>query len=479
MYPTIKLSIAGEWRDAVSGESDPVLNPANGEVIGRVPHASIVDLEQAVEAADKGFAQWRRVSVFERYKIMRHAAELVRERAEDIARIMTLEQGKPLAEARAETLAGADIIDWFAEEARRVYGRIIPSRNPDVQQFVHREPVGPVAAFTPWNFPINQAVRKLSGALANGCSVILKGPEETPGSCAELVRAFMDAGVTPGAINLVFGTPSEISEYLIPHPVIRKITFTGSTQVGKQLAALAGAHMKRITMELGGHSPVVVFEDADLDSALKVLAASKYRNAGQVCVCPSRFIVHESLYDGFVSGFADFANNLVVGDGTNADTQMGPLANERRLASITEMVGEARDQGAKVVSGGEPASGPGYYYPPTVLADVPVSSMLMNQEPFGPVASIIPFGDFDEAVRESNRLSYGLAAYVYTGSARTANAISSAIESGMVSINHYGLALPEVPFGGVKDSGYGSEGGQEAMDPYLVTKFVTQTGFQA
>ncbi len=479
MYPTINLSIAGEWREPVSGDSDPVTNPATGETVGRVPHASVADLDLALEAADQAFRQWSRVSVFDRYKIMRRAADLVRERSGDIARIMTLEQGKPLSESRAETLAGADIIDWFAEEARRVYGRIIPSRNPDVQQFVYKEPVGPVAAFTPWNFPINQAVRKLSGALANGCSVILKGPEETPGSCAELVRAFMDAGVTPGAVNLVFGTPSEISEYLIAHPVIRKVTFTGSTSVGKRIAALAGEHMKRITMELGGHAPVIVFEDADLDGALKVLAASKYRNAGQVCVCPSRFIVHESLYDDFVSRFADFASNLVVGDGTSEKTQMGPLANERRLASISEMVSDARDKGAKVVSGGDPVSGPGYFYPPTVLADVPVSSMLMNQEPFGPVASINPFGSFDEAVSESNRLSYGLAAYVYTRSSRTANAISAAIESGMVSINHYGLALPEVPFGGVKDSGYGSEGGLEAMEPYQVTKFVTQTGFQS
>ena len=331
MYPDTKLFIDGSWRDGTSGKVEPILNPATGKLIGTVAHASIPDLDDALESAVRGFELWRRTSSFERYKLMRGAAEKLRERAASIARIMTLEQGKPLGEAKMEVLLGADIIDWFAEEARRSYGRTIPSRSGAVQQVVIREPVGPVAAFTPWNFPINQAVRKISAAMAAGCSVILKGPEETPASCAALVNAYVDAGLPSGVLNLVFGVPSDISEYLIAHPVIRKISFTGSTPVGKRLAALAGSHMKRVTMELGGHAPALVFEDADVKQAAKLLSAAKFRNAGQVCVSPTRFMVHERVYDDFVEQFTAAAKALVVGDGLDEATQMGPLANLRRV----------------------------------------------------------------------------------------------------------------------------------------------------
>ena len=299
MYPEVKLHVAGEWRSARSGETLPIMNPATGEEIGRLPKAGRADLDEALEAVDRSFKVWRAVSAFERSKILRKAANLLRERLDDIARIMTIEQGKPLAEAKGETLAGADTIDWFAEEARRAYGRWIPARADGVMNVVMREPVGPVAAFTPWNFPINQAVRKVSAALATGCTVILKGPEETPASCAALVQAYLDAGVPGDALSLVFGVPSEISSYLIAHPVIRKVTFTGSTAVGKQLAALAGQHMKRATMELGGHAPAIVFGDADIDKAVSVLSANKFRNAGQVCVAPTRFLVHDSILEDF------------------------------------------------------------------------------------------------------------------------------------------------------------------------------------
>jgi succinate-semialdehyde dehydrogenase / glutarate-semialdehyde dehydrogenase len=343
-------------------------------------------------------------------------------------------------------------------------------------QIVVKEPVGPVAAFTPWNFPINQAVRKISAALAAGCSVILKGPEETPASCAALVKCYADAGLPAGVLNLVFGVPAEISEYLIPHPVIRKITFTGSTPVGKKLAALAGQHMKRITMELGGHAPAIVFADADVDAAVKQLAGAKYRNAGQVCVSPTRFLVHESVYPHFVEGFVKVAKAVKVGDGLDPATRMGPLANSRRVGAMQMFVDDAVAKGAKLLAGGKRIGTEGYFFEPTVLSDVPAGARVMSEEPFGPIAPIVPFSSFDEVVAEANRLPYGLAAYAYTRSLKTANAIGAAFESGMVTINHMGLALPEVPFGGMKDSGYGSEGGSEAIEAYLNTKFITQLG---
>jgi succinate-semialdehyde dehydrogenase/glutarate-semialdehyde dehydrogenase len=476
MYPDVSLYIDGTWSKGASGRTIPVLNPATSEPIGALAHAERADLDRALAAAERGFRQWSRVSAFERYKVMRKAADILRQRAPEIAPIMTQEQGKPVIQSKLEILAGADIIDWFAEEGRRAYGRIVPARAEGVYQLVIKEPVGPVAAFTPWNFPVNQAVRKISGALAAGCSIIIKGPEETPGSCAELVRAFADAGVPKGVVNLVFGVPSEISEYLIPHPVIRKISFTGSTAVGKHLAMLAGQHMKRATMELGGHAPSIVFADADIEAAAKLLSANKYRNAGQVCVAPTRLLVEAPAYDSFVDKFVALSKTVRVGDGLDEKTQMGPLANGRRVEAMSMFIGDAEAKGAKVRTGGKRIGNKGNFFEPTVLTDVPLDARIMNEEPFGPVAVISPFSDFDGVVKEANRLPYGLAAYAYTRSAKTAAAIGAALESGMVSINHHGLALPEVPFGGIKDSGYGSEGGSEAIEAYLNTKFISQVG---
>jgi succinate-semialdehyde dehydrogenase/glutarate-semialdehyde dehydrogenase len=474
IYPDVKLFVDGLWCDGVSGYAEPIFNPATGAQIGSVAHASIDDLDRAVNASRDGFEVWRRTSAFDRYKLMRGAAEKLRERVSTIAEIMTLEQGKPLREASAEILLGADIIDWFAEEARRSYGRIIPARSGAVQQAVVREPVGPVAAFTPWNFPINQAVRKISAAMAAGCSVILKGPEETPASCAALVQAYVDAGLPRGVLNLVFGVPSEISEYLITHPVIRKISFTGSTPVGKRLAALAGGHMKRVTMELGGHAPAIVFEDADVREAVRLLAAAKFRNAGQVCVSPTRFMVHEQIYEEFVERFIAAAEAVIVGNGLDETTQMGPLANLRRVEAIESLVSDAVQQRACLRTGGKRSGNEGFFFEPTVLTEVPLSARIMNEEPFGPVVPIARFSTFEDAVAEANRLPYGLAAYAYTKSAATSAAFGAAVESGMVSVNHHGLALPETPFGGIKDSGFGFEGGTEAMDAYLNTKFITE-----
>ena len=475
-YSDVSMMIDGAWTKGANGRTIPIVNPATEEVIGQLAHAEKSDLDRALAAADKGFRQWRKVSAYDRYKIMRKAADLMRERLDEICTIMTMEQGKPLYEAKGETALAADIIDWMAEEGRRTYGRIVPARMENVHQLVMKEPIGPVAAFTPWNFPINQVVRKASAALATGCSIIIKGPEDTPGSCAQLIKAFVDAGVPAGVIQLVYGVPSEISEYLIPHPIIKKVTFTGSTPVGKQLAALAGLHMKRVTMELGGHAPAIVFEDADLEQAVNVLGANKFRNAGQVCVAPTRFLVHEKVYPEFVERFTAYARNVKVGNGLDADSKMGPLVAERRLHAMDSFVSDAIAKGAKIETGGQRKGNKGYFYEPTVMTDVPLDAKIMNDEPFGPLAPISSFKDFDGVVKEANRLDWGLAAYAYTKNTKTAAAIGAAFESGMVSINHHGLALPEVPFGGIKDSGYGSEGGLEALEAYLNTKFISTLG---
>lgn len=475
-YPNTLLHIAGEWREGEGGRKIDVLNPANEEVIGTVAHASIKDLDAALAATERGFAAWRKVGTYDRSKMMRKAADLMRSRADEIAKLMTMEQGKPLGEAKVEIMGGADTIDWFAEEGRRAYGHVIPARAPGVYQMTIKEPVGPVAAFTPWNFPINQIVRKLSAALTTGCSIIVKAPEETPASPAALIKCFLDAGVPGDVIGLVYGVPSEISSYLIASPIIRKVTFTGSTPVGKMLAAMAGQHMKRVTMELGGHAPAMVFDDADVEHAAKTLAFAKFRNAGQVCVSPTRFLVQERVYDQFVASFVGHAKALKVGNGLDADTQMGPMANERRVPQMEVLIADAKQKGAEVVTGGNRIGNKGYFFEPTVVAGVTTDMRAMNEEPFGPVALMRPFKTLEEVVNEANRLPFGLASYAFTGSGKTASALAAGVEVGMMTINHLGLAIPEVPFGGVKDSGYGTEGGDEAIEAYLNTKFVTQAG---
>jgi succinate-semialdehyde dehydrogenase/glutarate-semialdehyde dehydrogenase len=475
-YPNTQLFLNGEWRDSLSKETLEIINPATEEIIGKLAHARKDDLDIALNAADTAFKDWKNVSAYDRSKILRKAAEIIRSRVGLIAGLMTLEQGKPLAEAKGETLGAADSIDWYAEEGRRAYGRIIPARAQGVYQFVFKEPVGVVAAFTPWNFPLNQVVKKVAAAFAAGCTVIIKGPEETPASVAELIKAFDEAGMPKGSINLVFGIPAEISEYLISHPIVRKVTFTGSTAVGKQLASLAGTHMKRATMELGGHSPAIVCADADVNVAVKILSANKFRNAGQVCISPTRFLVHESVYDQFVEGFVKSAESLNVGNGLDEGINMGPLAHDRRLTAIEGFVADAVEKGAKILTGGKRKGNKGYFFEPTVMTDVSKDSRIMNEEPFGPLAPINSFSSIDEVVEEANRLNYGLAAYAYTNSAKTAQHLGAAIESGQVSINHHGLGLVDTPFGGVKDSGYGSEGGPEGLDAYMTTKLVSQTG---
>jgi len=474
MYTDLALYIGGAWRNGDGRQGEDVVNPATEKPLGRLPHAGASDLDQALEAAKSGLALWRATPAYDRAKVLRKAAGLVRERAEAIATIMTQEQGKVLAESRGEVLVTADIIEWFAEEGRRAYGRIVPGRVKGTRQLVTQEPVGVVAAFTPWNFPTLTPARKIGAALAAGCSIIIKPSEETPGSCVELVRCFVDAGVPAGVLNMVFGVPANVSEHLIASDLVRKISFTGSVPVGKHLAGLAAKGMKRATMELGGHSPVVVFADADPEKTADTIAAFKYRNAGQVCISPTRFYVQEPVYDRFLKRFTAFANAIKLGDGLEAGTTMGPLANARRLDAMEAIVNDSKSRGGKVVTGGKRRANQGYFFEPTVITDLPDDSKLMTQEPFGPIAPVVTFKTFDEVVARANALPFGLAAYAFTGSAQTATAIGEALESGMVGVNSVAISTPETPFGGVKDSGYGHEGGIEGMEAYMVRKFISQ-----
>jgi succinate-semialdehyde dehydrogenase/glutarate-semialdehyde dehydrogenase len=468
-YPELQLLIGGEWK---SRDGRPVINPADETAIGAVPHATPADLEAAVAAAQEGFKVWRRNSPAKRAEIIMKAVGIIRSRVEEFAVAMTLEQGKPIAQSRLEILRGCEIIEWDAQEGRRAYGRVIPAE-PGMRHTVLRQPIGPVAAFSPWNFPMSSPSRKVGGALSAGCSIILKASEETPAGAVQLARAFSEAGLPPGVLNLVFGEPAKISEYLIPHPAIRLVTFTGSIPVGKHLAAMAGKYMKPAIMELGGHAPVIVCDDVDPAATAATSVTGKSRNAGQVCVSPTRWFVQERVYDQFVKSFAEKAAALKVGNGMDPANQMGPLANSRRIETMTEFVADAKAKGAKVLSGGTRLGNRGYYWPLTVLADVPEEARAMREEPFGPLAVVNPVKTLDEAMEKANALPYGLAAYAFTNSARNADRLAEGVEVGNLSINHFVASTAETPFGGVKDSGYGREGGSEGLTHYTVVKNVS------
>lgn len=466
--------IAGAWWDGPEEGRHVVLNPASGAALGEVPMLGRDALERALDAAKAGFDTWRAMSAYDRGRIMRDAVALIRERRQAIAARMTAEQGKPLAESLAEVSTSADNIEWMAEEATRGYGRLLVPRVAGVTQTVRREPIGPVAAFAPWNFPALTPARKIAGALAAGCSLILKPAEETPFTAIEIVRAFVEAGVPANVLNLVFGEPRLVSSQLIASPVIRKISFTGSTAVGKQLLALAANGVKRATMELGGHAPVVVFDDVDPDKAAQQAVQAKFRNAGQVCTSPTRFYVQQRIYRPFVDAFVKYTRALKIGDGAQAGVQLGPLANARRVAAMNQFVADAKANGARLECGGEALPGPGFFFAPTVFSDVPETARIMNDEPFGPIVPIVAFDTAQEVAQRVNRLPYGLAAYVMTRSLARSAAMSETLEAGMVGINHFTVSTPASPFGGVKESGYGSEGGVEGLDAYLVVKSVTQ-----
>lgn len=476
-FANLKLHIAGQWQDGGDGRGEDVTNPATGEVLGRLPHASNADLDRAVDAAHGAFAAWSKTPAMERRRILLEAARLLRQRASLIARIITLEQGKTLAESEGELGGAIDIFEWYAEETRRLYGRLIPARVPGVTQTAVLEPVGPVAAFTPWNFPALTPARKIAGALAAGCTLIIKPSEETPATCRELVQACLDAGLPAGVLNLVHGVPSDVSARLIRRSEIAKITFTGSIAVGKHLTMLATEHgLKRCTMELGGHSPVLIFDDADIDRAAQLCASGRFRNAGQVCIAPSRFYVQRNAFPRFVQAMQAAAEKLVPGDGLQPTTTMGPLLSERRVQAMERYVSDARERGGRIVTGGEPLPGPGFFFQPTVITDLDDDALAMREETFGPIAPIVPFDTLDEGLKRANSLPYGLAAYAFTSSESTAGTVSAGLRSGMVGINHFGVSLAEAPFGGINESGHGSEGGSEGLLAYLNTKFVTRLG---
>jgi succinate-semialdehyde dehydrogenase / glutarate-semialdehyde dehydrogenase len=472
-YTDLKLYIDGEWLGSGSRRTHRVINPANGATLGELPLVDTADLDRALQAAERGYKLWRRATADERGRVMKGAAQLIRQRADHIARIATLEEGKTVGEARAEAMMTANLFEFYGEECRRTYGRVLV-RPTGTRSMVTKEPVGPVAAFAPWNFPIANPGRKLGAPVAAGCSVILKPAEESPGSAIEVVRALYDAGLPPGVVQLVFGVPDEVSRHLLASPIIRKLSFTGSTAVGKHLLALAAQTVKRTTMELGGHAPVIVFDDADLDRTVEMLATAKMRNTGQVCVSPTRFYVQEGIYDRFVTAFTERTRKVNVGDGLLDTSHMGPMANPRRPAAIEKFVEDARSHGAKVHTGGERHGKEGLFFQPTVLSNVPLHAKIMNEEPFGPVAVITPFKTFDDAVEQANRLPYGLAAYAFTESGKRAMLITDAIESGMVGVNMVAMAAADAPFGGVKESGFGSEDGPEGLAACLVTKTIHQ-----
>ncbi len=467
-YAAPKLLIDGQWRAGRHRLTHPVVDPSNGQTLDQLGLASADDIADALVASRRAFEQWRVVPAHERCARLERGVARMRESQEAIAQALTREQGKPLAEARAECAMAADLIKWYAEEARRMYGRVIPSRQPGSRMTVLKQPIGPVAAFSPWNFPLVLSARKIGGALAAGCSIILKGAEETPASVAAMVDCLQQE-LPPGALQLVYGVPSEVSKQLITAPEIRKVSFTGSVPVGRQLAQLAGTHLKRITLELGGHAPVIVCRDAEIERTVQQMVAHKFRNAGQACLAPTRFYVDRAIYGDFLDAFTAATFRLKLGPGLEAGTQMGPLANARRLAAVEELVQQTVDHGAKALRGSVPSSG--FFSAATVLTGVAADAPVMQEEPFGPVACVVPFETLDQAIGLANQSRFGLAGYLFTDSARAIERVSERLEVGSLAINGMGVSVPEAPFGGVKDSGHGSESGIEGMDAFLETKF--------
>jgi succinate-semialdehyde dehydrogenase/glutarate-semialdehyde dehydrogenase len=468
----LKLFIDGVWKSGEGRDAHTVINPVTGSGMAEVPYATAADLEEALAASGRAWPEWRATDVEKRSAILHKTASLLRERVDHIGVILTQEQGKILAEAKAEVLGSAQLFDWYAEEIKRDYGRTLVRPAGQLSRVI-RQPVGPTATFSPWNFPIYLLSKKVAAALAAGCTVISRPPHETPGCATELFRALADAGIPTGVAQLVHGDANMISTTLIGSKTIRKVSFTGSTNVGKHLMRLAADSMTRITMELGGHAPVLIFDDCDLEKTLDMVVPQKFRNAGQVCVSPTRFYVQRGIYDAFLKGFATRTAKVKVGDGLEADTRMGPLANARRPGAVEALIEDARAKGAKVLAGGEKGD-KGFFFQPTLLADVPNEAEIMNEEPFGPVAVTRAFDTFEEAIEQANRLPFGLAAFAFTENGRRANLIGDLVESGMVGINTFAISVADAPFGGVKDSGFGSEGGKEGLESYQVVKAIHQ-----
>ena len=470
-YPSLHLLIDGERVSGGSRRTHTVVNPATGEALGELPLAGPADLDRALDAAQRGFAIWRKAPAQQRAAVLEGAARLMEERREALARVATLEQGKTLAEARIEVMMNVGLFRFYAGECQRLYGRSLV-RPVGMRSTVVHEPVGPVAAFSPWNFPLGNPGRKLGAPIAAGCSVILKSAEETPASALGVLQCLLDAGLPPQVGQAVFGVPDEVSRHLLASPVIRKLSFTGSTPVGKHLLRLASENMLRTTMELGGHGPVLVFGDADVERVLDTVTPHKFRNAGQVCVSPTRFIVEDSVFERFRDGFAARAAAIRVGNGLEDGVQMGPMANPRRPEAMDRLIGDATAHGATLHCGGERIGNQGFFYAPSVLSQVPQAAAIMNEEPFGPVAIINPYVGEEAMIAEANRLPYGLAAYAWTGDAKRGQRLARELEAGMVGLNTTMIGGADAPFGGVKWSGHGSEDGPEGLLACMVTKAV-------
>lgn len=469
-----KMYIDGEWVSASDGKTLDIINPANEEAVDTVPMATAADLDRALTAAERAWKTWRETDAWSRSAALRRTADLLRERAGAIAEVLTQEQGKTLPEAKGETLAAADQFDWYADEARRIYGRTVDAHSHAHRILVLRQPIGPVAAFSPWNFPALLPARKVAPAVAAGCSVIVKPASEAPRTMLCMAQACHDAGIPPGVVNVVTGSSSMISPYLVQSNVIRKVSLTGSVPIGQQILKLCAEGIKSVTMELGGHSPVLVFEDADVEKAAEIAARGKFRNNGQVCIAASRFYVQESVADRFVARFVEVAQSLKQGDGRESGVDVGPLANRRRLEATEALVADAVQKGAAVECGGaRPEEFPrGFFYKPTVLSGVTPAMDIMHEEPFCPVAPIATFADLDDALAKANATEFGLAAYIFTNNTRTAFLAAEGVEAGMVGVNNLVIATAEAPFGGIKKSGFGREGGSEGLDHYTVPKYI-------
>lgn len=468
-YPDIRLLIGGQWRNA---PGRPILNPSDESVIGHVPTAILTDLDEVAAAAARGMAAWRRTPPAARAEVMLRAADLLDARLDHIAAAVSAEQGKPLPQARTEVLRAAELLRWDASEAMRLYGRVVPA-GPDLQQTVLREPIGVVAAFTPWNFPLGAPARKVGGALAAGCAIVLKAAEEAPAGAVMLAQAFVDAGLPAGVLNLVFGDPATIAARLIGNPVVRAVTFAGAAAAGRHLAGLAAQAMKPAMMELGGHAPVLICADADPEAAALACVKAKLDNAGQVCMAPTRCYVHAAVYDEFVAALARHGQAIRVGPTTERNIDMGPVSNRRRLEALEDLVRDAVECGARVLCGGMRVPGPGYLFPFTVLADVPHNARAMRQEPFGPLCLAARVQTLDEALERANSLPDRLAGYAFTQSAATAHRIGAALDVGSLSINHFDASMPGMPLGGVKESGYGREAGLEGVARYTHVKSIS------
>lgn len=474
LYPELQLFIAGEWISKGSRKSEPVFNPATGEVLGELPHATQADLDRALAAAGKGFKAWSSMLPEKRSDILRKAADLLKQRGDQVTRVASMESGKPLAQSRVELHMSTEVLEWYAEEGRRAYGRVLTQRQAGSRMLVMRQPIGPVAAFTPWNFPQGNPARKLGAALGAGCSCILKAAEDTPASAILMAKALQEAGVPDGTVNLVFGVPAEVCPYILRSGIVRKLTFTGSVPIGKELMKICADKMIRTTMELGGHAPVLVFEDVNVEHVLDMSVMAKFRNGGQVCVSPTRYYIHESIYEKFVDGFTARVNKMKIGNPLDESNNMGPMIHARRRTAVDELIQDAVKHGATLNTGGKAIAGPGTFYQPTVLSNVPDSARIMNEEPFGPVACLNPFRDFDEVITKANRLPFGLAAFAFTDSGKRLKQLGEQLEAGMIGLNSYAISVPESPFGGLKESGHGSEEGIEGLDACLVTKFISE-----